>query len=584
MHEWYSHSYFTDDLPLRRQSETTFQTLAELKAATGNAVQPFLSPIRPRNLPPNLPLPLSALQVNGHLTDALKTLAVQSPSAQTRLPEVNMALVSALAFDRYQPDRHAPVPSPYSPQSNLGNHLASPTGQFSPVQAQSWGSMVSQNYPPRPSPAFASPSVLSPIGSAAFPYNPLPQQSVYSPAVGPPAQRELRSEFFSPTAGVVGSQPSPWSMPPPPQTPSYHSQQHHTAELPTWQPPQPQYHTQPQQYLTPLPLPTAAGPTSPAEEAPYYVPSHDLDDVISTDENHMLENESFAESTSEVGEEVERTKIESGSTDSEPAVETPTQAASPPAERAEPITAKPIPSAVQSVWGKTSTPSSRKSSIAVPANAIAASDTSIPWSAQSITLPSAPSSLPSKPATARQPSTAEVIKTAVAPAEKSTQANKPAPWAVAKEEKEGRISTNGLSIRDIQEAEAKVTEARRQALAALRTASPVATPSVDDIHTSMSWGLPSQGTKSNAPAPSPTPTTPSAVWGSGDAGPKRTLKQIQEEEEKRRQRVAAQAKATQMAAGLAAGPKRGYADLAANASVSLVAESSESNESKADGK
>ncbi|ORY24768.1 hypothetical protein BCR39DRAFT_471998, partial [Naematelia encephala] len=51
MHDWYSHSYFADDLPIRRASQTSYTTLGELKTATGNAVQPFLSVPRPRISP-----------------------------------------------------------------------------------------------------------------------------------------------------------------------------------------------------------------------------------------------------------------------------------------------------------------------------------------------------------------------------------------------------------------------------------------------------------------------------------------------------------------------------------------------------
>ncbi|ORY24767.1 hypothetical protein BCR39DRAFT_472033 [Naematelia encephala] len=86
----------------------------------------------------------------------------------------------------------------------------------------------------------------------------------------------------------------------------------------------------------------------------------------------------------------------------------------------------------------------------------------------------------------------------------------------------------------------------------------------------MTWGLPSQGSKTAAPAPAPSsPAAP--AWGSGDAGPKRTLKQIQEEEEKRKVKLAAQQRASQSTpqpgsvASAAVAAKRVYADLAANA-------------------
>jgi PERQ amino acid-rich with GYF domain-containing protein len=74
----------------------------------------------------------------------------------------------------------------------------------------------------------------------------------------------------------------------------------------------------------------------------------------------------------------------------------------------------------------------------------------------------------------------------------------------------------------------------------------LSTISLDDIPHNLSWGLPSSGT------------------GSGEAAPKKTLKQIQEEEERRKANVRA---ANAVAVQQASAGKRGYADLAANTSV-----------------
>lgn len=92
--------------------------------------------------------------------------------------------------------------------------------------------------------------------------------------------------------------------------------------------------------------------------------------------------------------------------------------------------------------------------------------------------------------------------------------------------------------------------------------------STDEVPTNMSWGLPSSGSGKTGAASSPAVAQPptTAVWGSGDAGPKKTLKQIQEEEEKRKKLAAAKAQAVVAAAGGTAVNKRGYADLAAQAS------------------
>ncbi|KAK4683863.1 PERQ amino acid-rich with GYF domain-containing protein, partial [Tremellales sp. Uapishka_1] len=140
-------------------------------------------------------------------------------------------------------------------------------------------------------------------------------------------------------------------------------------------------------------------------------------------------------------------------------------------------------------------------------------------------------------------------------------AAKPAPWA---EEKK----SNGPSLREIQETEAKQADLRKkQALAESRAISSPS-PAVSETNgpSSMTWGLASQppsGTGNKTPTTGlSSPALP--VWGSdsGTLAPKKTLKQIQEEEEKRKAKAAAAVK--QVAASNGA-VKRGYADLAANA-------------------
>jgi len=177
-------------------------------------------------------------------------------------------------------------------------------------------------------------------------------------------------------------------------------------------------------------------------------------------------------------------------------------------------------------------------------------------------LPPAPASLPAKPTAARA-SVSDAKSPPSASPETTSLPPKPAPWAVVKDEQDGRRSSAGLSLREIQEAEAKHVEARK---AAPSEARPAVTPSMglDDFPTTMSWGLASQGQRAANTVSSPavaTPTTP--VWGSGEAGPKKTLKQIQEEEESRKLKAATQIRAAQVTAGAVAPPKRGYADLAA---------------------
>ena len=85
----------------------------------------------------------------------------------------------------------------------------------------------------------------------------------------------------------------------------------------------------------------------------------------------------------------------------------------------------------------------------------------------------------------------------------------------------------------------------------------------------MTWGLPTSS-KSAVSTPVSVTTPSGPVWGGSESGPKKTLKQIQEEEEKRKAKAAQAAQAARASAGVGSGgastpsSKRGYADLAAN--------------------
>lgn len=57
MQDWYSQQYFTDDLPIRRQEDADFRPLAQVVAAVGNALQPFVIPPSNWLYSPNLPRP-----------------------------------------------------------------------------------------------------------------------------------------------------------------------------------------------------------------------------------------------------------------------------------------------------------------------------------------------------------------------------------------------------------------------------------------------------------------------------------------------------------------------------------------------
>ncbi|MCO5588133.1 hypothetical protein L7F22_042088 [Adiantum nelumboides] len=138
---------------------------------------------------------------------------------------------------------------------------------------------------------------------------------------------------------------------------------------------------------------------------------------------------------------------------------------------------------------------------------------------------------------------------------------KAAPWA-------GNSSSNGMSLRDIQEAEEKRIEALRarqqRPVAAVRGDSSGPATSMNK----MTWGLasvPSSASNGgNASVSSPT-TNAGPVWSSSTttkAGtPKKTLTEIQEEERKRAQASAASSRSINPSGSQMRGG-RGYADLA----------------------
>ncbi|WWC91225.1 uncharacterized protein L201_006167 [Kwoniella dendrophila CBS 6074] len=573
MHDWYSHSYFTDDLPLRRASETSFRPLAELKVATGSAVQPFLSPIRPRQLPPNLPIPIAALQqqaING-LPDSFRNLGVSSPvAADPRVSPQPPVQATPQQFNQaFLPERAPYSPSAYGPGFNNG-HLGSPAA-FSPGPGQGWGMAPAAPGGPRLNGPFGSIGMPSPIGQNPMPFmQPQHQQQFFSPQIGSPVRG---GDLFSPSAGVGAIPGSPWGMPQPPQHP------HHS---PAYAPQIPQQQAPPQ-------------PVWPVEQQPpQQQPNPEIEQAVAEALSPVApQDQVFApiasEATQAVSEETDIVNDVAAPAVEEPVAETPQREAPP---SPEPETPAPPPAkAPASVWGQPSSKApSRKASVSSPApSSPSSADPTPAAAAAALKLPPAPASLPAKPAApAKQASTSETISApkTVAPAtpgptagtssgEKQSSASaKPAPWAI-KDEKDIKTSSSP-SLREIQEAETKHAEARKAALAEARaaTSSPAPTPSIsnEDFPTSMSWGLPSS--KPSAPTTTTTaPSTPSApVWGGNDAAPKKTLKQIQEEEEKRKAKAAQAARASQGAPGLpsAAGSvsstqKRGYADLAANA-------------------
>lgn len=587
MHDWYSHSYFTDDLPLRRASENGFRPLSELKAATGNAVQPFLSPIRPRQLPPNLPIPIAALQQHAmsSLPDNFRNLSVQSPigsdprvSPQPPLPSVPGAAPYIpgydTAFSHSYPLGHQPLDQVASP-----GYAPSPTQGWNALSPQPSLRMGMSPLSPAP---FNNIAVPSPIGSAPLQYMQQQQQQQqqqpqqHQGYFGAPQQMGMRS-----ASGDIYVQPQPWGM---------QGLQQQAGGFPQQMGYQPQPQSQPQSQSAPVQwdqpqvpqqvLPQQIQPQQQQEveqRVPVSEPVNEESQSEQVEETAKVkiptEPKSEADLQLETVEDVKEQVAISLEQEEEDEVEELTPVESPVISTP---ASKPTPAPTTSAWKKTQTPSGEASladSVGpTPAQAASIKSSKPISREESIEIIPTPAQLPKVVDVSTPGPTADA--SASPSLERSSSKPKIAPWAIKNEE---RVAPSP-SLRDIQEAEAKRAEARRVALAEARaaTASPVlVSASSEDLPASMSWGLPSQtgkGTvRSHSPAAPTTPSSAVAAWGGAGEAPKKTLKQIQEEEEKRKTRAAQAARVAQgQAAGVGASAvpgagstRRGYADLAA---------------------
>ncbi|KAG9102809.1 hypothetical protein FRC06_001073 [Ceratobasidium sp. 370] len=132
-------------------------------------------------------------------------------------------------------------------------------------------------------------------------------------------------------------------------------------------------------------------------------------------------------------------------------------------------------------------------------------------------------------------------------------------WATPDEDK-----PTSLSLREIQQAEARKAEARKAAERVTKAAPPPPTSTGSDESVQAitgSWGLPQVGSRSTAPAPA---TNGAPAWTKPAVAPvgKKSMKEIQEEEEKRKK--AAAAKEAQAVAAAQQAAKRAYAESAKN--------------------
>lgn len=194
--------------------------------------------------------------------------------------------------------------------------------------------------------------------------------------------------------------------------------------------------------------------------------------------------------------------------------------------------------------------------------------------APQVTVPIVPTPAPTKSrnkATTVQPAAAPSVAKAVPPPAPLTPSppptsQKPA-WSTEEEVKKSKPIVASISLREIQEAEAKKAEARkvaeRERERAARASVPVAETKEDMQSFTASWGLPTSqaGARGVAPQKDTTSSSPAApsstppVWTTTVKAPttKKTMKEIQEEEERRKKLATKETMA-------AAAARRAYAE------------------------
>ncbi|KAL5635437.1 hypothetical protein ACGC1H_004283 [Rhizoctonia solani] len=168
---------------------------------------------------------------------------------------------------------------------------------------------------------------------------------------------------------------------------------------------------------------------------------------------------------------------------------------------------------------------------------------------------------PSAPASALSPPS-PVVPTPVSPPAHATA------WATTEDK------STSLSLRDIQQAEARKAEARKAAERVAKASAPA--PVADEtVNVTGSWGLPQVGARANASAPAAAANNGPA-WTKPAAAPtgKKSMKEIQEEEERRKKAVASAAanttKETPAATPAQQAAKRAYADSAKNVATTAT--------------
>ena len=524
MQEWFTANYFKNDLPLRRSFESSFRTLEVLKEETQSDSQPFLTRPAPK-LPPNLPIP--ALASNASTPQAIHPgiqneptrLAPQNDTLRQMLAELQQNQTPSEARNLQTPLRNGmlgasspgisvnrPVIDPFV---HSASYASSPVSQHAGPVRSVWDSA--------PSPAIGRPSIPT------SPFAPEVIAGVQHMGGFPQPQFAQQRSIFDAQHAQPQSPyaPSPWGIQMPPQMPQ-HMQQPSYPSSPFGQIPQQpfgQFPAQPMaqawqnaQFAPPQnmgsPAPMSAQPQQQymPQDAQMAQPQNDsaqqtfspspVPAQLSTDlmKSPVKADEKLEQSAAAVAEQ--QTPV--AAAEPVPVVEpTPMEQTKPEAIRSPKPSVAPVPAAA-------------------PVSAPKAAPTDVKKEGKAPELASEPA-IPSESRASSPP-------VAVAPSV--------APWAAEDKAKPAK----SMSLKEIQEAEARVTEKKRSAEAKAKAALAASQPVVESSEPlqQMSFGLASRPALNTATSVSSNTSAP--VWGATPAVgskkqmPKRTLQQIQEEE------------------------------------------------------
>jgi PERQ amino acid-rich with GYF domain-containing protein len=525
MQEWFTANYFQNDLPLRRSFETAFRTLQVLKEETQSDAQPFLTRPAPK-LPPNLPIPAlastqpSPTPINTSIPNEPTRLAPQNDTLRQMLAELQQNQGSTDARTLQTPLRNGVLGA-----TSPGISVSRPIAESFAHSASYASSPVSQHAGPIRSVWDSAPSPA--IGRPSIPTSPFAPEVIagvqHMGGFPQPQFTQQRSIFDAQHAQPQSPYaPSPWGVQMPPQQMPLHMQQPAYPSSPFGQIPQQPFgqfptqpmaqpwqnaqFAQPQNMGSPAPMSAQSVPQFMAQDAPA-APAEPISSVQQT----------FSPSPvpAQLGADLIKSPVQPNKTPEQPVA--PVEEAQKPAAWAEiaPVAAEPIAPKQQ--------PKPEQIQSTLPSAA------PIPSIAPATKTPASEAKKESKPVEAAPEPVVQVESRASTP---PVAAPSVAPWAAEDKAK----STKSMSLKEIQDAEARVAEKKRlaeaKAKAALAASQPVAESS--EPLQQMSFGLASRPALNTASSASSNTSVP--VWGatpvvgSKKQMPKRTLQQIQDEE------------------------------------------------------